>query len=129
MTTYTVELAFDIQESMPEALTEKKIYRGDTPTFEFTFTDGDPAVFYDLTGATVTFAIKRSLTSTTEVPRFSKTCVLDVDPTTGKCTSELLTTDSDHSGSYTAELQAEFAGGLIRTLCRFTLSFVNDLVI
>ena len=129
MTTYTVELTFDIQESMPETLVEKKIYRGDTPTFSFTFTDGDPAVFYDLTGATVTFAIKRSLTSTTEVPRFSKTCVLNVDPTTGKCTSELLVTDSDHNGSYFAELQAEFISGLIRTLGRFTLTFVRDVIV
>lgn len=130
MSSYELALTFDVQEVVSTALDDLEsisVFRGDTPTLTFTITDGDESTPYDLTDSTVTIAAKKEVTNEYEGLRLEKTCVLS-DPTNGQCTVELEAADTDLSGEFVVEVQAEFVSGLVRTLGRFKITFKQDIV-
>jgi hypothetical protein len=130
MSSYELTLALDVQEVVSTTLDDLEtisVFRGDTPTLAFTITDGDESTPYDLTDSTVTIAAKKEVTNAHEGLRLEKTCVLS-DPTNGQCTVELAVADTDLSGEFVVEIQAEFVSGLVRTLGRFKIAFKQDIV-
>ena len=73
---------------------------------QFTIKEKDGSV-KDLTGYTVTLKVwKQNATSN----KFSGTCTLDADPTTGICYYEVQEMDFDTLGSYLGELELTKTG-------------------
>ncbi len=77
------------------------IYRGDTPTLEFEFTDIETNTPINLSGWTLHFAAKRS--DGTLIINKQMTIV---DPLAGKATVALTSDETNHVGRHTAEVEA-----------------------
>ena len=88
-----------------------KIVQNDTrPPLEFTLTqDGAPV---DLTGATVKFYMKDSVTGSVKIN--GSTCVI-TDATKGKCRYNLTGSDTDTVGTYLGEVEVTFPDSKIQT--------------
>lgn len=100
-----------------------KVFRGDTPTLNFTLTQGGSA--FDLTGATVRFMAKKRLDHTDAEAIIDSACTID-DATGGLCSVKLTTTDTANSVILTAEVEITTSGGDILTAEQFTLEIVED---
>lgn len=83
--------------------------QGDEKAYNLTFSDGAGVI--DISGSTVVMTLKRKLTDTT--PALSKTVTNHTDPTNGKTTITLLSTDTDKldTGNYYYDIQ--ISGGTL----------------
>jgi len=96
-----------------------RIYRGDTPTLEFTITDedGNPV---DLTGCTLYFAVK--MDDEVIINREA----LIIDPTKGLAQITLTAEETDHVGAALGELEGRYSDGTITTFGQFIIEFLED---
>ena len=102
---------------------EKDVYEGTTPKLSFTIFDN--GVAYNLTGATVTFGLKATLSDAAYI--VNRACTLDADPTTGKCSITLTAIETGTEGAYVAEIKV-VSGVLVIIPVQFTLN-INDSVL
>lgn len=99
------DLVWQYDEMLRPMTTEKYIYRGSTPTFNFTIKSA--GVAYNLTGLTLSFSAKSTTSSSTYL--FNETPTLDSDPTTGTA-SLTFTVPGLTEGNYIGEV-AVWNGG------------------
>jgi hypothetical protein len=102
-----------------------RIYRGDTPLFQFAIKQKDGSAL-DLTGATVYFAASRADAAAVA---FDEECTVSTIMTDGLAEVRLTADDTAVVGTYTAEIEVRYAGTpeLIFTATQFTLVIVDDI--
>ncbi len=104
----------------------ESVFKGDTPTFEFTLKD-DAGAAIDLTNiSTIKFIAKSSLGLADGSAIFDKTCTVSVPATAGICTVTLIAADTATVGIYKAEVELRFTDGTIVTASQFILEIVDD---
>lgn len=108
---------------------DRIIIQGDTPTFQFTLTDGD-GVAVDLTTiSSMLFSAKLSPNQPNAEAQFSVTATVSGDPTLGIVVATLAVADTDTAGNYIAELELTFPGPVINTAQRFKLKIEPEIII
>lgn len=107
-------------------MTQIKVFRGDTPTLQFTFVDVD-GVAIDLTGATIKMVAKLDASDTDANAKID-TSVTAIDAVNGKAEVKLTTTETATVQRLIADIQANFgAGTTIQTLLQFDLIIQEDI--
>lgn len=101
-----------------------RVFRGDTPTLNFTLTQGGSA--FDLTGATVRFMAKKNLSDADANAIIDSPCTLGV-AADGECNVKLTTTDTAIAfRDLIAEVEVTTSGGDTLTAEQFTLEIADD---
>jgi len=96
------------------------LYRGDTPTLEFTLRDEDGNPI-DLTNCTVYFAVEKN-----ETVIINKACTI-IDTTAGQLKVTLTSSETDFTGEALAELEGRYTDGTITTFGQFTIIMREDI--
>ena len=109
--------------------TTLKVYRGDTKTYNLTFTDSASAAI-DITGYTVFFTVKEKNTDTDANAKISKTVTSHSDATNGITTFSLTTTETDlEIKSYHYDIQLKDDSGNIITCVKSTFEVSQDITL
>lgn len=106
-------------------MTQVKIFRGDTPTLQFTLVDTDSSAI-DLTGSTVKLVAKIDPSDTDANAIIDSACTI-TNATGGLCEVKLTTTETATAQRLIADVQANFgAGTTILTALQFELIIQED---
>ena len=105
------------------------VKRGDSTTFDITFTDDDDAVI-DLTSSTVFFTVKRKVTDTDAEAIIKKETSAFDDPLTGVAIISLAPADTtDLSGVYSYDVQLKDNDGNISSSDKGKFIILRDITI
>ncbi len=100
-------------------------YRGDTKEVKVTITKADGSPF-DLTGATITFTMKKDDTDPDAEAVIQKTAVIST-PASGEALLTLTATDTNQdTGEYFYDFQLVDSSGKVTTLLKETISVLQD---
>lgn len=105
--------------------TNLKITRGDTKSYLLHFTD-ENTVDKNITGWTIFFTVTCDLEATTDTnAKITKTITTHTDPTHGKSTINLTSTDTNLVGDYYYDVQIKY-DGKIETILMGVITFNAD---
>lgn len=100
-------------------------YRGDDNTISLEFTQDDVAV--DITGWTIFFTVKRNMDADDDSADLQKDVTSHTDAAAGETEITLTDADTDDlSGCYYYDIQYKDDSGLIKTVLKGTIEFVED---